>query len=267
MEEPVLLYLVGTAGSGKTVMAGAIPRWMKGAGYDAITVNLDPGADELPYEPEIDIREWIRLDEVMRDYGLGPNGAQVLGADLLALNIGEVRKEIEKIDTDLVVIDTPGQIELFAFRESSRVLTSTLGSERATLAFLFDPALAKKPSGLVSLFMLCATVQMRFLIPAINILSKADLLSPDDAANISRWSTDPYALLNALQDQTAQEAPSGTGPHAMSANLGIELFKALETISIYKPLTPVSGETLAGIEDVYNIVRQSFSGGDDPDRR
>jgi ribosomal protein S18 acetylase RimI-like enzyme len=32
---------------------------------DAITVNLDPGAENLPYEPDVDIRDWISLEEVI----------------------------------------------------------------------------------------------------------------------------------------------------------------------------------------------------------
>ena len=78
------VFFVGTAGSGKSTLVGAYKQWLDDAGVDAIIVKMDQGADTLPYEPDIDIREWISLDEVMQEYSLGPNGAQVVAADLMA---------------------------------------------------------------------------------------------------------------------------------------------------------------------------------------
>ena len=37
-------------------------------------VNLDPAVANLPYEPNIDIRDTVNYKEVMKQYGLGPNG-------------------------------------------------------------------------------------------------------------------------------------------------------------------------------------------------
>ena len=47
---------------------------------DAIAVNLDPGAERVHYD-EFDVRDLISLTEVMTEYDLGPNGAQILAAD------------------------------------------------------------------------------------------------------------------------------------------------------------------------------------------
>mgnify|MGYP001597699159 CR=1 FL=1 len=76
------LYFIGTAGCGKSTMVYAFHEWMDSQGLDTVTVNLDPGAEQLLYSPDIDVRDWIRLSEVMEEHGLGPNGAQVLAADL-----------------------------------------------------------------------------------------------------------------------------------------------------------------------------------------
>lgn len=42
-------------------------------------VNLDPAAEHFDYEPSIDIRELIQLDDTMEDEDLnfGPNGGLV----------------------------------------------------------------------------------------------------------------------------------------------------------------------------------------------
>ena len=56
----------------------------------------------------------------MDEYDLGPNGAQILAADLVAAQAEDVFDEIEGISGDILIIDTlTGQVELFAFREAS----------------------------------------------------------------------------------------------------------------------------------------------------
>ena len=145
------VYFVGTAGSGKSTLVYAFQQWMTLQGLDTITVNLDPGAEQIPYEPDVDIRDWVKVEEVMRDYGLGPNGAQIVCADLMALNSKELVETVEKFRTNYVLIDTPGQIELFAFRQSSQVIIDALGRDQSFLAFLSDPALARTASGYVSM--------------------------------------------------------------------------------------------------------------------
>jgi len=248
----IFLYFVGTAGSGKTTLTYAFQQWMNLQGYDAITVNLDPGVEKLSYVPDVDIRETISLSGVMEEYNLGPNGAQIVCADLLALKVNEVKEIVDGFDSDYVLIDTPGQIELFAFRETSRVIIETLGPDSA-MAFLFDPFLSKNPSGFISQVMLSATTQFRFQVPFINVLSKADLLDEKEKDRIMNWVKQPEDLLN---DAVNEEA-------SMEKQLSIELFRVLEDMGVYKILTPVSSETMTGMEDIYNLVQQVFMGGED----
>ena len=59
------IYFVGTAGSGKSTMVGAFKRWLEDNEIDSVVINLAPGAEKLPYVPDIDIRERIHLDAVM----------------------------------------------------------------------------------------------------------------------------------------------------------------------------------------------------------
>lgn len=66
------LFFVGTAGSGKSTLTGTFGQWLKNESYDGVTVNLDPGADTLPYEADVDIRDWVRLSEIMSEYKLAP---------------------------------------------------------------------------------------------------------------------------------------------------------------------------------------------------
>jgi hypothetical protein len=121
------------------------------------------------------------------------------------------------------------------------------------MAFLFDPFLSKTPSGFISQVMLSATTRFRFHLPFINVLSKADLLDEKEKDRIMNWVKQPEDLLN---DAINEEA-------SMEKQLSIELFRVLEDMGVYKMLTPVSSETMTGMEDIYNIVQQVFMGGED----
>ena len=247
------LYFIGTAGSGKSTMTHAFRTWMESQGLDSVTVNLDPGAERLQYDPDVDIRDWIRLEEVMEQHGLGPNGAQVVAADMLALNANEVAEVLDKFKTNYFLIDTPGQMELFTFREASRILIDTFGREDTALVYLNDPALVKQPSGYVSSVLLAATTQFRHGVPFVNVLSKSDMLSPEDLERTVKWSLDPFALYDALV----------SGGVTAKTTLDVSFFESLETIGVYKRLHPVSAETMFGFEEIYGQVQQVFEGGED----
>ena len=247
------LYLVGTAGCGKSTLTNSFQLWLQNEGYDAITVNLDPGADTLAYAPDIDVRDWIKLDEVMSQQGLGPNGAQIAAADMLALNVRKLSQVLEGYNTDYVLIDTPGQVELFTFRQSSRVVVEELSGEAACLGYLFDPLLAKTPNGYVSSLMLASTVHFRMPVPMISLLSKADMLTDAEKEKIELWGHDYYALFNALLDESGEA----------QTQVSIEFLQALETVGAESSLTPVSSDTGEGMENIYALVQQIFEGGED----
>lgn len=249
----VNIYFVGTAGSGKSSMVYAFKEWMTLQGLDCITVNLDPGAEFIPYDPDVDIREWVNVADVMEEYQLGPNGAQIVCADLMAMRASEMVTIIDSFKTPYVLIDTPGQIELFAFRKSSEVIIDALGKDNSFLVFLSDPHLSKTPVGFVSSLMLCATTQFRFSLPFINVLAKSDMLKQEELVKVINWSMDPDTLNGDLADG---------GVDARTV-LNIEFFRALENVGIFREIIPVSSQAKEGIEDIYNAIQQSFEGGED----
>ncbi len=251
------LFVVGPAGSGKSTFTAAFREWMIKNEYDTITVNLDPGAEILPYTPDIDVRDIIDLSSIMEEYGLGPNGAQIVAADMIANFVEEIKSEVDSYESDYVIYDTAGQIELFAFRAASKFIVDYLGGNSSMLAFLFDPALAKSPSGFVSLLMLSSSIYFRFYTPFINILSKVDIIGDEDLANIAEWSKN----WDALYDSLLRENPT------MRKELSIELFKALESIDAFRTLIPTSARMLYGYEDVYTAIQLTFAGGEDIEKR
>lgn len=250
------IYFVGTAGSGKSTMVGAFKQWLDDNSVDSIIINLDPGADRLPYPVDIDIRDWISLSEVMEEYSLGPNGAQIVAADLMAVNIRKMIDVLDTYKTKYVLIDTPGQLELFAFRESSNVIVNALGKDRSMIAYLSDPALCKTPNGFVSSMMLSALVQFRLQLPTINLLSKSDVLTEDESGRIIDWFDNSDVLFGDLLDDDSN-------PQTV---IGMELFKALDNTGVFGEIRSVSAQEDIGMGEIYAAAQLAFFGGEDPDR-
>jgi GPN-loop GTPase len=253
MKQEIFVYFIGTAGSGKSTLTSCMQQWCYDRGLDAVIVNLDPGAENLPYEPDVDIRDWISLQEVMEANKLGPNGAQIACADMIALNTEDVKQSINSFKADYILLDTPGQLELFVFREAGKYTVKFLSPEKTVICYLLDPLLAKSASGFVAQLLLAITTNLRLNQPQINILSKADLLPKKDHALIQRWSHDPEEIYEALYS----EEPT------MHRQMSEHILQLIKDLGGYTKLIPTSNKTFAGIEDLYTTIQQQFEGGED----
>ena len=67
-DDMVSIFFAGTAGAGKSTLVGTFQRWMDENGYNALTVNLDPGAEVLAFDADVDVREWLVLGQIMEQY-------------------------------------------------------------------------------------------------------------------------------------------------------------------------------------------------------
>jgi len=244
------VYIVGTAGSGKTYLANAFSEWLDFKRLDNIIVNLDPGAENLPYAPDVDIREMFTLDSIMETYSVGPNGAQIIGADLISTKIEEINDEIKYYDAQYVIIDTPGQMELFTLRQSSEIIIDALGSKNSVMVFLFDPIVSKTPSGFLSLVFMSASAVFRINLPQILVLSKSDVLDEKDIEKIVEWSKDPEKLYEDLLNYTKR-------------GLSDDLYHLVRETGLFRPLMPVSAINGTGMEDIYDGIQELFYGGED----
>ena len=249
------VYFVGAAGSGKSTLVKSYRDWLGNNGIDCMTINLDPGVDMLPYDADIDIREWVALDEVMGEYNLGPNGAQIVAADLMAVNIRKITDLLDGVRTEYVLVDTPGQLELFAFRESSNVIVEAFGKEKSMVVYLSDPMLCKTSNGFVSNMVLSSLVEFRLQLPVINILTKADLMKDEDRDRMISWFENSDSLYDDLLDNDAN-------PQTV---VGMELFKAVESVGIFGQIRAVSAVENTGLEEIYSATQLEFFGGEDID--
>jgi len=251
--EAVTVYFVGTAGAGKSTLVAAYDRWAKQHGLSTVLVNLDPGAEKLPYTPDVDIRDWVKISEIMEENGLGPNGAQVAAADMIALNLDEVAKEIEGFRADQILVDTPGQLELFVFRQSGKHIVSTLNPGRSAVAYLLDPFLARTPTGFASQLLLGATTMFRFQEPVLFLLSKSDRVDPESIETIRDWASDPTAL----ETDVVAETPS------MSSEFAANVSRLLAGLGLEHTLVAVSSVEGSGLDDLYTLVQGAVGESED----
>ena len=105
------IFITGTAGSGKSLLTSKLLQWYIDRKSFPISINLDPGAVSLPYEPDVDVRDYIDINTLMETYDLGPNGSLVMASDMIATRLDEIQDEVNNLNPDYILIDTPGQIE------------------------------------------------------------------------------------------------------------------------------------------------------------
>jgi len=246
-EGQATVYFTGTAGAGKSTLVAAFARWCSQHGLTTTVVNLDPGAEKLPYEPDVDIRDYVRLDEIMEEHDLGPNGAQIAAADMIALNLDEVREDIGGFRSDMVLVDTPGQVELFVFRQSGKLIVENLAPQSSVIAYLLDPFLARTATGFASQLMLAATTMFRFQEPMTFLVSKSDVVDPESLETIAGWGADPTAL----ESDVLGEAPS------MGREFAADITRLLERLGIESTLLPVSSADNTGMDDLYAHIQSA----------
>lgn len=142
-------------------------------------VNLDPAVDFTAYTPSIDIRKTINYEEVMKKNKLGPNGAIMTCLNLYAAQIDglitKVNKAVEN-GKDVILIDTPGQIEAFNWSASGQIIASSLASFMPTaVLFVVDSVKTANPNTFMSNMLFCCSVLFRLKLPILIAFNKSDV--------------------------------------------------------------------------------------------
>ncbi|NPA85513.1 MAG: GTPase [Crenarchaeota archaeon] len=245
------IYLIGTAGSGKSSMTKTFGDWIEDHEMSVARVNLDPAVEVLPYSPDVDVRDYVNFKEILNE-GLGPNGALIKAVDLMLLHADRIRKEIEATESNYVLIDTPGQLELFAFRRSTLELFKRVTAEdKAALLYLIDPSLfisegSVDPYSFVSALLLGTSVRARMRVPTIFVISKVDLLSDEIINTIEMWLDDPTALAASVSEvEILPKMVEAIG----DAGVGEVLF--------------ASALSEEGLDNIYAALQRALAGGED----
>jgi GPN-loop GTPase len=246
------IFVTGTAGCGKSLLTSRLLQWYEDNDTFAAALNLDPGAGELPYAPDIDVRDYVDVTTIMQSYGLGPNGSIVMASDMIATKQQELQNEIEQINSDYLIIDTPGQIELFAFRASGPYFATNLKAESKANIFVFDGVLISSPLNFVSISLLSTSINLRLNMASIGVLSKRDLVI-DQLPHILEWASSIDSLEAALSKERENEY----------SFLGTELARSLFKGGFSNSLIPVSSLTMNGISDLGAALARTLNQGED----
>lgn len=247
-----LVFVLGTAGSGKSLLTSAFSIWLSMQGENVGTLNLDPGAIVLPYTPDVNVRDYIRVEDLMEEHRIGPNGALVLACDMVAERIDVVAGELEVIDPDLVIVDTPGQMELFAFRRAGREIAERISGQGRAVLYLFDSLFSREPLNYVVNMLLSTAVYNRFLLPQVHLLTKVDLLSEREVERELEWASDPMTLEDDIENQLV----------GMNRLMSRNMMQAITEIGVEFSLIPVSSRTNRGFPDLHAELTRIFTSGE-----
>ncbi len=138
---PTCLIVIGMAGTGKTTFIRALNSFLHSKQQKPYVINLDPACHEVPYPCNIDIRDTVNYKEVMKQYSLGPNGAIMTSLNLFATKFNQIIEIVEKRadECKYVLLDTPGQIEVFTWSASGQIITESLASTfRSVIVYVMD---------------------------------------------------------------------------------------------------------------------------------
>ncbi|MCI0559819.1 MAG: ATP/GTP-binding protein [Nitrososphaera sp.] len=246
------IFVTGTAGSGKSLLTSRLLQWYKDTNAYPASLNLDPGAVNLAYQPDVDVRDYIDISALMDSYGLGPNGSLVMASDMIATKLDEIQREIDELNPDYLIVDTPGQIELFAFRASGPYFASNLQADSKATIFAFDGVLVASPINFVSVSLLASSVKLRLKTAQINVLTKVDLVT-EKLKDMLNWAGSSTALEQALD----------TEKDAEYSLLSKGLARTLSKTGFGQNITAVSSVTMSGIVNLAAALARTLNLGED----
>ena len=247
-----VIFVTGTAGAGKSLLTSKLKEYYAKNATFPITLNLDPGVASLPYSPDIDVRDYIDLNSLMEQYELGSNGSLIMANDLIATKIDDIQKEADTINPDYLIVDTPGQIELFAYRQSGPFFVNEFIAEEKMNLFLFDGTMVSTPENFVSLTLLSTSIRLRLGLPTVNVITKTDLIQ-EKLEKVLRWSgTDSQ-----LEADLAGEVNGDT------FSLISDMLSSLNRHDFQQDLIPVSNLTGDGMVSLQSALSRTINLGEE----
>jgi GPN-loop GTPase len=246
------IFITGTAGSGKSLLTSRLLQWYKDNQSYPISLNLDPGAVNLPYEPDIDVRNYIDINTLMETYDLGPNGSLVMASDMIATKLEDIQDEVDNLNPDYIIIDTPGQIELFAFRASGPYFVSNFQSDNKVTLFLFDGMLVSSPINYVSIALLASSIKLRLKTAQVNVLTKRDLII-EKIHGILEWSSSSTSLESALNNEKDTEY----------SLLSKDLVRSMARGGFMQSIIAVSSITMSGMVNLSATLSRILNQGEE----
>lgn len=176
------VLVMGPAGAGKTTFCAALIQHLQNNRRSCFYVNLDPAAESFAFQPDLDIRELITLEDVMEELGLGPNGGLMYCFEFLLQNLDFLNEALDQLsDEYLIIFDMPGQIELYThvpLLPSLVQFLSRAGPLNISLcaAYLMESTFVVDRAKFFAGTLSAMSAMIMLEMPHVNILSKMDLV-------------------------------------------------------------------------------------------
>lgn len=232
-------------------------------------INLDPAVRNVPFDSNIDIRDSVNYKEVMKSYNLGPNGGILTSLNLFATKIDQILNLLEKRTIPdpskpdakpikKILVDTPGQIEVFVWSASGSILLDSLASTFPTvIAYIIDTPRTASTSTFMSNMLYACSILYKTKLPMILVFNKTDV---KDAEFAKEWMTDFEAFQAALKEEEEAGSFGGMEGGAMGGGSGYmgsllnSMSLMLEEFYCHLSVVGVSSMTGAGIDEFFEAV-------------
>ncbi|PSR82934.1 hypothetical protein BD289DRAFT_436589 [Coniella lustricola] len=270
-QQPVAIVCVGMAGSGKTTFMQRINAHLHAKRDPPYVINLDPAVLNVPFDSNIDIRDSVNYKEVMKQYNLGPNGGILTSLNLFATKVDQILGLLEKRTQQTpnaqnpnqkpvhnILVDTPGQIEVFVWSASGTILLESLASSFPTvIAYIIDTPRTSSTSTFMSNMLYACSILYKTKLPMILVFNKTDV---KDASFAKEWMTDFEAFQAALHEDENRNAFGGVeGEGSGSGYMGSLLNSMslmLEEFYAHLSVVGVSSMTGQGVDDFFAAVAE-----------
>ncbi|KAI8916840.1 hypothetical protein BC831DRAFT_486514 [Entophlyctis helioformis] len=234
------------AGTGKTTLLQRINAHLSAKRTPRYAINLDPAVTQVPFGAHIDIRDTVNYKQVMKQYNLGPNGGILTALNLFTTKFDQVLDLVAKRapSVDYILLDTPGQIEIFTWSASGAIITDTLSATYPTvILYIIDTPRSTAPATFMSNMLYACSILYKTRLPFVLVFNKTDVVSHEFA---KEWMTDFESFQAALEEDTTY-----MGSLVNSMCLVLEEFYA------NLRLVGVSAVTGEGMDELFEAVEEA----------
>ena len=234
-------------------------------------INLDPAVHTVPFTPNIDIRDSVNYKEVMKQYNLGPNGGILTSLNLFTTKVDQILGLLEKRTkpdpenpasrpVKQIIVDTPGQIEVFVWSASGAILLDSLATSFPTvIAYVIDTPRTASTSTFMSNMLYACSILYKTKLPMILVFNKSDIKDP---AFAKEWMTDFEAFQAALRGEEEggsfggfEGGDGGAGGSGYMGSLLNSMSLLLEEFYSHLSVVGVSAMTGDGVDDFFEAVQ------------
>ena len=223
---------MGPAGAGKSTFCSSLIQHLQTTRRSCFYVNLDPAAESFAYEPDLDIRELVTLEDVMEELQLGPNGGLIYCFEFLLQNLDFLSEALDPLSEEyLIIFDMPGQIELYTHVPLLPSLVQFLSRQgplniSLCATYLLESTFVVDKAKFFAGTLSAMSAMLMLEMPHLNILSKMDQVRD----MVSRKELKRFANVDVelLQDEAPfGEEETSTDPSSKNALMSGGSFQQL----------------------------------------